>query len=175
MNYILKSGILYQEPDSPQAAIKSAVVGQGKRIFINNGTLALRTEIQQLDAPGQILGDVRSRKYVMVDPEGKTIAAATPEYAPGDNPSVTGWPVCRMPLVDRAEIQILGCPYMLIMLNHQSYALKDRDGHCIVQIMHRGLTGGWNIAADEHFTVEILCGIFAFCRYIERENELLIV
>ena len=43
------------------------------------------------------------------------------------------------------------------------------------RIMHRGLCGGWSIDADEAFSPGILCGLFAFCRYMEHENEFMIV
>ena len=61
------------------------------------------------------------------------------------------------------------------MQNSQNYTLRDRAGYIVVQIMHRGLTGGWNMEVDEDFTPEILSGLFAFCRYIEQENEFLVV
>ena len=35
--------------------------------------------------------------------------------------------------------------------------------------------GGWLFHDDHGFAPEVLCGIFAFCRYIEQENEFLIV
>jgi len=61
------------------------------------------------------------------------------------------------------------------MHNSQNYSMKDRSGYVILQIMHRGLMGGWLFHDDHGFAPEVLCGIFAFCRYIEQENEFLIV
>ena len=65
--------------------------------------------------------------------------------------------------------------YALVMHNSQNYGLKDPTGCTVVQIMHRGLCGGWNIDTDEAFSSGILCGIFAFCRYMEQENEFVVV
>ncbi|MBE6951540.1 MAG: hypothetical protein E7451_09425 [Ruminococcaceae bacterium] len=65
--------------------------------------------------------------------------------------------------------------YELTMHNTQSYSMRNQTGCVILQILHRGLTGGWQLRDDHGFAPEILCGIFAFCRYIEQENEWLIV
>ena len=85
------------------------------------------------------------------------------------------WPICRMPRVDHAAVTIDGKPYALVMHNSQNYGLNDPSGYTVVQIMHRGLCGGWDIDADEAFSPGILCGLFAFCRYMEHENEFMIV
>jgi len=53
--------------------------------------------------------------------------------------------------------------------------LKDAAGYTVVQIIHRGQCWGWNIDADEVFSPGILCGLFAFCRYMEHEDEFIIV
>ena len=41
--------------------------------------------------------------------------------------------------------------------------------------MHRGIAGGWTLEDNCGFSPEMLCGIFIFCRYIEQENEFMIV
>ncbi len=175
MNYILKSGVLYKEPNVHQAKMKSEIVGSVKKIFHINGTLAIKTEIRHLDDTNRSPGDVRTREYVMIDSEGIEIGVAKPDYAPENDPLIIGWPICRMPRVDRANVLLGDSSYTLSMLNSQNYTMKDAAGQFVVQIVHWGLTGGWNIEADEHFSAEILCGLFAFCRYIEQENELLII
>lgn len=153
---------------------KGVFIGPEKSVFHPNGDQILCTDIRQQSAPTGRQGDVRFREYVMLDSAGKTLACANPGYAEGDDPAVVGWPIYRMPRVDHADIQMDGKAYILTMQNSQNYTLKDSAGYTVVQIMHRGLAGGWNIDTDECFAPEILCGLFAFCRYIEQENELLI-
>ena len=40
---------------------------------------------------------------------------------------------------------------------------------------HRGLIGGWTVEDDAGFTPEILCALFTFSRYLEHENEFVVV
>ncbi|MCI6377313.1 MAG: chromate transporter [Clostridiales bacterium] len=63
----------------------------------------------------------------------------------------------------------------LVMQSIQNYVLTAQSGRAVVQILHKGLAGGWSIEADDKFPPEIICGIFLFCRYIEQENEFNIV
>ena len=175
MRYIMRSGILYQEANCVLAKLRGVFAGSEKRVYRHDGSMVLKTVIREIDKPNVKRADVRSRVYVMLDAEDKEIAVARPDYAEGDDPAVVGWPICRMPRVDHAAVTIHGKQYLLTMQNSQNYTLKDAAGYSVVQIMHRGLAGGWNIDADEIFAPEILCGLFAFCRYIEQENELLIV
>ncbi|MCR5089383.1 MAG: hypothetical protein K6C08_07735 [Oscillospiraceae bacterium] len=61
------------------------------------------------------------------------------------------------------------------MYTGRRYDLQDRDGNSILRIVHRGISGGWNLETQYIFPAEIICGIFVFCRYIEYENEFLTV
>ena len=64
---------------------------------------------------------------------------------------------------------------ILEMHNCQNYSLKNCRGEVILQVMHRGICGGWNLVTNYDFVPEVICGLFLFCRYIEQENELLII
>lgn len=175
MRYLMRSGILYGEREKPLSRLKSIFAGPEKRIYQKDGTLVLKTVIQELDVPPEKRADVRSHLYVMLDAAGAEIAVAHPYYAREDDPAVAGWSICRLPRVDRAAVELQSRAYDLFMQDSQTYTLKDAAGDTVVQIMHRGLTGGWNIDADAGFAPEILCGLFAFCRYMEQENEFLVV
>lgn len=175
MKYLMKSGVLYQAPDCALAKLKGIFIGPEKNVYLADGSLVL-TITRKAPAPSEKQGaDVRSHVYVMCDTEGREIAEARPGYAEGDDPTVTGWPVNRMPRVDHAAVTLAGKTYTLVMQNSQNYTLETSDGAAVVQILHRGLVGGWNLTVNEDFPPEILCGLFAFCRYIEQENELLVV
>ena len=175
MRYVMRSGVLYREPNCALVKLKGVFVGPEKRVHLLDGTLVLRTSIKEFDVPADRKADVRSHAYVMLNAKDEEIAVARPDYADGDDPAVVGWPICRMPRVDHAAVTIHGKQYLLTMQNSQNYTLRDRAGYIVVQIMHRGLIGGWNMEVDEDFAPEILCGLFAFCRYIEQENEFLVV
>ncbi|MDE6995216.1 MAG: hypothetical protein K2P41_12460 [Lachnospiraceae bacterium] len=68
-----------------------------------------------------------------------------------------------------------GKTFLLTMHNSQNYSLKDQNGKTVLQILHRGLIGGWLLETDFPFQAQILSGLFIFCRFIEQENEFLIV
>jgi len=171
----MKSGLLYGEANQVLGKIRGAFVGMEKRVYRGDGSLALKTDVRELDASQRKRSDVRCHAYGMQDPEGREIAVARPGYADGEDPAVGGWPLCRMPRVDHAAVEIQGRAYELVMHNSQNYTLRDESGYTAVQILHRGLAGGWNIDAQETLAPEILCGVFIFCRYIEQENELMVV
>lgn len=170
----MKAGVLYKDGEV-LARLKGSLSGPVKNIFLANGTGIFQTNIRNLDAPDHHTGDVRFRRYVLYDKTGKECAIAKPDYAEGDDPEIVGWPICRMPRVDHACFLYHQDTYTLIMQNSQNYLLTEASGHIAVQIFHRGLIGGWNIESDDRFSPEMLCGIFVFCRYMERENEFLVV
>lgn len=173
MNYIMKSGYLSREQSSEvMARIKSTLTGSVKIITISEAEY--HTDIRRLNPLPERSGDVRFREYIFAD-HSNTRMLGRPGYADGEDPLVNGWPICRMPRVDHARITIESEEYDLTMHNPQNYSMKDRTGYVILQIIHRGLTGGWQFHDDHGFAPEILCGIFAFCKYIEQENEFLIV
>lgn len=174
MEYIMKSGRLLYD-DKLSARIKSIFTGPEKKIFAADGCLLMRTDIRNLEAPFGQTGNVRYRQYVMFNGEGKECVVAKPDYAKDDDPDVVGWPICRLPGVDHAQLFIGEREYLLSMRNNQNYSLSEKQGQAVVQIIHRGLCGGWDIDAADSFSPEIICGIFIFCRYIEQENEFLIV
>ena len=175
MNYIMKSSCLCSEQyGETLAKIKSTFSGPLKLIRLSETNTEYHTDIRTLDAPAQRSGDVRFREYFFGNQEN-TMMTGQPGYAEGEDPLTAGWPVCRLPRVDHAQIRIGQNEYHLTMHNSQDYTLKDKNGYVILQIIHRGLIGGWLFYDDHGFAPEILCGLFAFCRYIEQENEFLLV
>ena len=96
---------------------------------------------------------------------------AVPGYAEGEDPEINGWPVSHMPRTDHACFDYNGESYRLVMLNSQNYTLYGKGGNTAVQIIHRGISGGWNIDAEDAFSPELLCGLFIFSKYLARENE----
>lgn len=175
MQYTIKSGVLYNETQTALAKIKSALLGPQRKIFsITNETL-LTADIRYLDESKASSGDVRNREYILTNTKNQLIGSAHPGYAEGDDPNVVGWPICRMPRVDHADLVMNGKEFLLTMHNSQNYSLMDIGSSEVLRIMHKGIAGGWSVEDCYGFAPEILCSIFIFCRYIEQENEFLIV
>ena len=105
MEYIMKSGNLFLN-DTLLVRIKSTFAGSEKKIFAADGELLMLTDICNLKAPLNERGNIRYRQYAMLDRNGKECAVAKPDYAESDDPAVVGWPICRMPRVDHAQICI---------------------------------------------------------------------
>lgn len=90
-------------------------------------------------------------------------------------PPSQGWPVSHLPRTDHADLVLQGEACVLEMLNSQNYELRSAAGSCLVQVLHRGLLGGWDLRCKVHLPPEALCGLLVFCLYLDRENEFLTV
>lgn len=176
MQYTIKAGVLYKhEPQRALARIKSTLIGPQRKIFSIAGELLSTADVRYLDESKASSGDVRNREYILTDNGNQLICSARPGYADDDDPNVVGWPVCRMPRVDHANIVVNGEEFLLTMHNSQNYSLTNNGNSEVLRIMHKGIAGGWTVEDICGFAPEIICGIFIFCRYIEQENEFLIV
>lgn len=176
MKYTIKAGVLYKnEPQLALARIKSALLSSQKKILSVADDLLLTADIRYLDEAKASSGDVRNREYILTDSKNRLLGSAHPGYADGDDPDVVGWPIYRMPRVDHANIVVNGEEYLLTMHNSQNYSLINNANSEVLRIMHNGISRGWIVEDTCGFLPEIICGIFIFCRYIEQENEFLIV
>ena len=176
MKYTIKAGVLYKnESQLALARIKSALIGPQRKIFSIAGELLSTADVRYLDESKASSGDVRNREYILTNNGNQLICSARPGYADGDDPNVVGWPICRMPSVDHANIVLNGEEFLLTMHNSQNYSLINAHNSEVLRIMHKGIAGGWAVEDHSGFTPENICGIFIFCRYIEQENEFLIV
>jgi hypothetical protein len=176
MKYTIKAGVLYKnESQLALVRIKSALLGPQRKILSIAGELLLTADARYLDESKASSGDVRNREYLLTDNENQLVGSARPGYVDGDDPNVVGWPICRMPRVDHANIVVNGEEYLLTMHNSQNYSLINAHNSEVLRIMHKGIAGGWAVEDICGFVPEIICGIFIFCRYIEQENEFLIV
>ncbi len=173
--YVLSAGALYEKATGKMCMrIKGVLSHEERRILSPDGGTVLTAVARNDGDPGGE-GDVSGRTYALLDSAGAECAQARPRYAAGQDPARTGWPVNRMPRVDRARVTLGGVRYSLVMVNSQTYALLDSGGRAVLRIVHRGLTGGWGVEDQSGLRPEIVCGVFVFCRYIERENEFVAV
>ena len=176
MRYMMKSGTLSNPKNGRMLAqIKSSFWGARKTIFLSDDDKQYHTDINILGAPAKKSGNVRLRIFTLNNNNGEVLMEAHPCYAKDDDPDIVGWPICRTPKIDHADLSIGDIWYLLVMHNNQNYSLKDKIGTIILQIMHKGISGGWTIDTTEKFPAQVLCGLFIFCRYIEQENEFIVV
>ena len=176
MIYYLTAGVLCAADEAqPLAHIRGCLCGTEKQVFDRDNSLLLRTDIRLLGPDSQSMEAVPAREYVMYGPDGSEIALAKPRCSAGDAPSAASWPVCRMPRADEAVLTMEGREYTLVMENVQNYVLTDAWGQCTVRIIHRGMSGGWRLDVSQPLSAPFLCGLFIFCRYLEKENEFVVV
>lgn len=124
MKYTIKAGVLYKnESQLALVRIKSALLGPQRKILSIAGELLLTADARYLDESKASSGDVRNREYLLTDNENQLVGSARPGYVDGDDPNVVGWPICRMPRVDHANIVVNGEEYLLTMHNSQNYSL----------------------------------------------------
>ncbi len=175
MLYIMKSGYLFSAKENkPVAQIKNILWSQEKTIHLLGQNTSFKATAEST-ASAERRGDVRQKRYFLYDKENSVLLIGQPAYAECDNPDVVGWPICRLPKADHAQIQMGKETYRLNMMNNQYYSMRDQNGYDVLQILHRGITGGWEIQADAQFAPEIISALFLFCRYLEQENEFLVV
>ena len=173
--YILAAGTLHRAGEkSPLMSIRGTVSDQEKKLLSPAGELVAITDIHR-ETACHGADRVDGHTYLLTDGGGREHAAATPCYAAGNDPVDTGWPVCHMPRADHADVILEGQQYDMVMHSGQDYSLYDRGHREVVHILHRGIMGGWTIEDETGLPPEDLCGLFLFCRYLERENEFLTV
>ena len=176
MRYTIKSGMLFSEENHVELAkIKSTLGSSEKAIYAPDGRRLLTADARSSYTGKKTSGDVRMKEYMLKNQEGEAIATGRPGYAEGDDPAVVGWPIHRLPRTDHAEILWRGRQWLLIMRSSRYYALSDDENREVLSIRHRGGLGGWTLEDHYGFDCGMLCGLFVFCRYIEQENELLLV
>lgn len=166
MQYIMKAGALHRQQEL-LAYIKGGLAGPERKIFSANGDLLLQTDVRRPDAPPEGSEVLQTHQYLLLDVQGDSRAVADPHCSAAESAAISR--------VDCAQIQLDGNAYRLMMKDNCNYRLENGAGETILQISHRGLTGGWNVDAAAEFPPEIICGMFVFCRYIEQENEFRIV
>lgn len=176
MRYMMKSGILsVLESGKVLAKIKRDFLGTKKTVLLSSSGKQYQADISITNISEGTSGDIRFQTYVLKNSDDEVLMNACPGYAKEDDPDVVDWPICRAPKVDHAVILFNGITYLLVMHNSQNYSLQDQNGVAVLQIMHRGISGGWTIDTTEKFPPQVLCGLFIFCRYIEQENEFIVV
>lgn len=176
IRYRLKAGVLYGKTNEEVLArITRPFIDKRKRIWIGKEEESWYTDVQAIADASKSAGDVRNKKYVLCDHMGQERMVGTPNYAKGEDPVEAGWPLCRMPRVDHVKIWIDAEEYCLQMQEGYTYVLRDEVRREILWISHRGIQGGWSVESEWELPPHLICGLFLFCKYMEQENEFVMV
>lgn len=176
MKYMMKSRVLY-EFESPSgipkevAAVRSRPCDTRKKITTGDGQQFFMEILD--DTPTQ--AQQPQRLYRLTAADGTPVMEGLPLFADDDNPYIHGWPICRMPKTDHMTITMNDAAYCLHMKNNQYYTLENTGNENVFLMIHRGISGGWDIECTETFPPGILCGLFLFCIYLGKENEFIVV
>lgn len=171
MNYYIHFGKLYLRKKNQQEIclcyIKGPFYSTNKTIISSKDNSILKAEIEQKQKDGKL----DSRKYLLKDEADHIIAEGHPEYAEGADP----WPVSHAPRVNRLHINMQDSTYELKMLNSQNFVMKDQKDCSVMEIIHNDIGGGWNTVIYKDFDSCIVMGMFVFCRFLDKENEFMVV
>lgn len=170
--YFMKSRILSDaEQDQPLATLNGNFWGPEVKIQLCGEMTQFSAGILESAKPDF----EEERKYWFRDEEGQILWEGTPLCAEEGEPESQEWPANRIPRVDRVRIEGGGERYLLLMKNSQNFRLEDPDGEVVLQILHRGISGGWDIETEREWSAGWICGIFLFGRYLEKENEFSVI
>lgn len=174
MKYKMKAGVLYQE-DTIQGRVEGGLCTRNRSIFSPEGQVLFHAEIREREYVTERGEKIKGHRYVMDTPDGQCYASAQPDYTPWEMAETGKLPANRIPKIDYAWLNLQDQKYVLIMGNSCTYRLLMMSGKKMVQINHCGIGGGWVVETWKDFPPAFLCGLFVFCRYLERENELLLI
>lgn len=147
--------------------IKPPVYSQNKRLCSADGRQEVSVEIIETGAGSQH----PAHRYIIKDPAGNLLAAGQPGYTGGSDIH----PFSRGPRADHVAIKLPGASCMLQMQNSQNFILIMEDGKKAMELIHNGVSGGWNVSADDSLDAMLVMGIFLFSRYLDKENEFVVV
>lgn len=142
MKYIMKSGKLYRD-GAMLIQCKSRRISPWKIICDKEGKELLYTEIYQRNSDVSGIsdmqtkessraeyGDIVGRRYLLRKMDGSICTSAAPFYAAGERLTENGFPVCRMPRVDHALMDIQGKTCVLIRKNGENMYFRMKAGRC---------------------------------------------
>ena len=158
MKYIIQHGKL-KDLEGKTLLCSSA---HGSKRTIQDSQTVIETRIED---------DNGSRCYVASD-EKTVIARLHPLFSRKDDPSLYGWPVNRMPVLDRAEGVLKGKSVVLRRDKADEYSLVE-NGESVARIRHRGIAGGWDVTGT--LSQDDAMIFYVFARYLEKDNELPVI
>lgn len=171
MKYSLISGALYTDDGKAKLAyMKNVFASSEKQVISHDGKEHLSVSIVTGSSCDGVL-----HEYVIQDMNMNPLAVARPEYSEKEHPDVCKGPINRASLVDHAKLLIKNKEYDLVRKCFQNYEVYEKSGRIAVHISRRGMIGKWTVDADESIEPTLLCGLFVFCKYLEKENELFVI
>lgn len=169
MKYVMRSNTLFDEKNNKRAYIHASASYLKSVIRSENGEI-INAELRMNSSY-----DAHKHEYVMTDNESNVIASARPRYSKDEDPDQNGWPLNRAPLVDEASLTIRGGIYKIIRVGYPKYEIRDSAGRLMLGTAYSPLMKNWNIYASKSLSPEIICAIVIFCKYLEFENDAVIL
>lgn len=169
MKYSMRSNILFDENNNRCARVSSSA-SYLKNKICSSAERMLNTELRMNSS-----FDANDHEFILTDSDAKVIAYAKPRYSKSEDPHLNGWPLNRAPLVDEAILKIEGEVYVITRVGYPKYELRDSNGVLVLGAAYSSLMRNWSIYTKDRFTPDIVCAIVVFCKYLEFENEAVIV
>lgn len=170
MEYLMKDGVLYRGEKEPVCRIGGWLCGS--RHTISQGTAEYQVWAQPLEHPEERCS---GREYCLCGKKRAAADAGGAQLPPG-----TGTGAGRL----AAEPHAGGGPGRADLAEKdlqsgdgscENYLMKNRQGEVALCVLHRGIAGGWRIECGPEFEPWAICAVFVFCRYLEQENQMVVV
>lgn len=177
MKYLIQAGNLYEinqnQIGKKLVSLKSPFYTVKKTLLSSEGRPCFFTDMKQPGLPKSNL----KKAYVLLDEKARAILTGFPGYAVSSDSSNTAQPLSHVPRMDHVAIIVEPekAALTLAMLNSQNYRLTDSKNQAAADIYHNGIAGGWTIETGKDFSPFILMGLYIFSRYLDKENEFLVV
>ena len=170
MKYYIRSGKLYAADNSRTSpslcSIVSPFYSPEKTVAGQDGAVLFTTDLAQDKSRKYPEG----RSYLIKSPEGAIKGRGYLQYADGQSSQS----VCRMPRINRVAMDVKGTIYTLKMQNSQNYVLSAGDRR-VLEIVHNQEAGGWNVESAEEVSPDFIMVFYIFSRYLDKENEFIVV
>lgn len=168
MNYLIKSGNLYQidngRPGSKLACLKTPFYSVKKTILSPDGEVRLIADVQHSENTGKI----PKCTYTLMDPLNQVVLTGYPTYN-------KNYIALNAPRINHIKLFMNHKIYELSMKDNLECNLVDQSNYNIANLVHNKKGGGWLLKADPVFSPYILMGLFLFCRYLDKENEFIMI
>ncbi|MFU0831420.1 MAG: hypothetical protein ACFWUC_00535 [Oscillospiraceae bacterium] len=174
MKYQIRAGSLYAVIDGRTA---------GKLAFVQSPFYTEKQTILSPDGSGKLIAQVRTdgrpgtqgKEYVITDAQEQIVVIGKPMCSEEENSDVDSEIMFPMSRMDTVRLEMNHTVFNLRMRNSQNYCLEDEKGQKKLEMIHNGITGGWTVETEDAIDPLILMGIFLFSRYLDKENQYVVI
>jgi hypothetical protein len=174
MKYQIRAGSLYAIVNGRTAEklafIQSPFYTEKQTILSPDGSVKLIAQVRTDGKPG-----IQGKEYVIIDEQEQTIVTGKPECSNEENAGVDSEIISSMSRMDTVRLEMDHSVYYLRMRNSQNYCLEDTSGQKKLEIIHNGIAGGWTVETEDAIEPLMVMAIFLFSRYLDKENEYVVI